>query len=165
MQARIDNPALTVPGALKAFRDLGSGAAQAGLPESTLELVRLRASQINGCSGCVDLHSRALRHAGEGDARIHMVAAWRDASYFSEAERAALALTEAATRIADRPDPVPDDVWEEAAVHYDEAGLAALVITIAAINAFNRVNAATKQVTGEWISQYVGQPRSEEQAA
>jgi len=165
MQARIDNPALVVPGALKAFQDLGKGAAQAGIPEAMLELVRLRASQINGCSGCVDLHTRTLRQLGETETRLYMVAAWRDASYFSEAERAALALTEAATRLADRPDPVPDDVWEAAAAHYDEAQLAALVITIAAINAFNRVNAATRQVTGEWISQYVPQVRADAQAA
>jgi AhpD family alkylhydroperoxidase len=165
MQARIDNPALTVPGALKALRELGSAAKQAGIPETTLELVRLRASQINGCSGCVDLHSRGLKHAGEPDARIHMVAAWRDASYFTDAERAALALAEAATRIADRPDPVPDSVWEEAAAHYDEAQLAALVVAIAAINAFNRVNAATRQITGDWVSQYVGHRDPADQAA
>jgi AhpD family alkylhydroperoxidase len=165
MQARIDNPALTVPGALKALRELGNAARHAGLPETTVELVRLRASQINGCSGCIDLHTRALKHAGESDARIHLVAAWRDASYYSEAERAALALAEAATRLADRPDAVPDDVWQEAAAHYDEAQLAALVVTIAAINAFNRINASTRQVTGEWVSQYVGQSEPAEQAA
>jgi AhpD family alkylhydroperoxidase len=125
MQARIDNPALTVPGALKALRELADAAKQAGIPETTLELVRLRASQINGCSGCVDLHSRELKHAGEPDSRIHMVAAWRDASYFTDAERAALALTEAATRIADRPDPVADNVWEEAGARDNEAQLAA----------------------------------------
>jgi AhpD family alkylhydroperoxidase len=89
MQARIDNPALTVPGALKALRELGNAAKQADIPETTLELVRLRASQINGCSSCVDLHSRELKHAGEPDARIYMVAAWRDGSYFTNAERAA----------------------------------------------------------------------------
>jgi AhpD family alkylhydroperoxidase len=165
MHARIDNPALTVPGALKALRDLAVAGNPAGIPETTLELVRLRASQINGCSGCVDLHSRGLKVAGEPDARIHMVAAWRDASYFTDAERAALALTEAATRIADRPDPVPDSVWEEAAAHYDEAQLAALVVVIAAINAFNRVNAVTRQVTGDWISQYVEQRDPAQRAA
>lgn len=165
MEARIDNPALTVPGALKAFQDLADGARQAGVPDTTLELVRLRASQINGCSGCVDLHSRALEQAGEPAARIHMVAAWRDASYFTDAERAALALAEAATRIADRPDPVPDSVWEEAAAHYDEAQLAALVVVIAAINAFNRVNVSTRQVTGDWIGRYVEQHHRAEQAA
>jgi AhpD family alkylhydroperoxidase len=156
MQARIDNPALTVPGALAAFHALAKGAGKAGVAETTLELIRLRVSQINGCSGCVDLHSRELKHAGESDARIHMVAAWRDASYFTDAERAALALAEAATRIADNPDPVTDTVWSDAEAHYSEAQLAALVITIAGINAFNRVNAATRQTTGDWVSQYVG---------
>ena len=84
-----------------------------------------------------------------------MVGAWREAPYFSDAERAALALTEAATRLADRPDPVPDEVWEEAARHYDELQLAGLVVAIAAINAFNRINAATRQITGEWVHQFI----------
>ncbi len=165
MHARIDNPALTVPGALKALQGLGNAAKQADIPETTLYLVELRASQINGCSICVDMHSRELKHAGEPDERIHTVAAWREAPYFTEAERAALALTEAATRIADRSDPVPDDVWEEAAAHYDEAQLAALVVAIAAINAFNRINAATGQVSGNWVSRLLGPGRPAEQAA
>jgi AhpD family alkylhydroperoxidase len=165
MNARMDNPALTVPGALKALRDMGDAARTAGIPETTLELVNLRASQINGCSGCVDLHSRQLRRLGEPDARVHMVAAWRDGSYFTDAERAALALAEAATRIADRPDPVPDGVWEEAAAHYDTAQLAALVIAIAGINAFNRVNVVTRQVTGDWISRFVEERGAARRAA
>jgi AhpD family alkylhydroperoxidase len=165
MQARIDNPAVTIPGAMKAFRGLADAARQAGIPEATLHLVDLRASQINGCSICVDLHSRELKHAGEPDERVHAVAAWREASYFTDAERAALELTEAATRIADRPNPVPDDVWEQAAAHYDEAQLAALVIAVAAINAFNRVNAVTGQVSGDWVGQWVGRHQPAEQAA
>ena len=120
MHARIDSPALTVPGALKALQGVGNAVKQADIPETTLYLVELRASQINGCGVCVDIHSRELKHAGEPDERINTVAAWRDVSYFTEAERAALALTEAATRLADRPDPVPDDVWDNAAHHYDE---------------------------------------------
>jgi AhpD family alkylhydroperoxidase len=151
MQARIENPAVTVPGALDAFRALGASATAAGIPDITLYLVQLRASQINGCSVCVDLHSRELEHAGERPAHIFAVAAWRESTYFDEAERAALALTEAATRLADRSDAVPDEVWDEAARHYDEAQLAALVIAIATINAFNRVNATTRQVTGRWV--------------
>ena len=115
-------------------------------------MVHLRASQINGCSVCVDIHSRELEHAGESGERIHLVAAWRETPYFSDAERAALALTEAATRLADRPDPVPDEVWEEAARHYSETQLAALVISIATINAFNRVNVTTAQPSGEWVA-------------
>jgi AhpD family alkylhydroperoxidase len=155
MQARIKNPALIIPGALEAFQNLGAVATGAGIPETTLYLVQLRASQINGCSVCVDMHSRELEHADESSERLHTVAVWRDTPYFSDAERAALALTEAATRLADRPDPVPDEVWNEAARHYTEPQLAALVVAIATINAFNRVNAATRQITGEWVGQYV----------
>ncbi len=155
MQARIENPALSVPGALEALQKLGASATTAGIPETTLYMVHLRASQINGCSVCVDIHSRELEHAGEGSERTHTVAAWREAPYFSDAERAALALTEAATRLADRPDPVPDEVWHEAARHYSEPQLAALVVAIAAINAFNRLNATTRQISGEWVTQIV----------
>ncbi len=157
MQARIKNPALTVPGALEALQKLGAAATTAGIPETTLYLVHLRASQINGCSVCVDIHSRELELAGESSERIHLVAAWRETPYFSNAERAALALTEAATRLADRPDPVPDDVWEEAARHYSEPQLAALVVAIAGINAYNRLNAATRQITGRWVAGIVEQ--------
>jgi AhpD family alkylhydroperoxidase len=155
MQARIENPALSVPGALKALQKLGASATTAGIPETTLYLVHLRASQINGCSVCVDIHSRELEHAGESSERIHTVAVWRETPYFSEPERAALALTEAATRLADRPDPVSDEVWAEAARHYAEPQLGALVVAIATINAFNRLNAATRQITGEWVAQFV----------
>lgn len=151
MQARINNPALLVPGALQAFQQLAAATATVGIPQTTLQMVELRASQINGCSGCVDIHTRALEHAGERSERIHTVAAWREAPYFSDAERAALALTEATTRLADRPDPVPDEVWDEAARHYTEPQLAALVVAIATINAYNRANVATKQITGEWV--------------
>jgi AhpD family alkylhydroperoxidase len=151
MQARIKNPAMLVPGALEAFQQLGAATAAAGIPETTLQMVELRASQINGCSGCVDIHSRALEHLGESSERIHLVAAWRDAPYFSAAERAALALTEAATRLADRPDPVTDEIWDEAARHYTEPQLAALVVAIATINAYNRANVATRQITGDWV--------------
>ncbi|HEY1687554.1 MAG TPA: carboxymuconolactone decarboxylase family protein [Solirubrobacteraceae bacterium] len=153
MQARIKNPALTVPGALEAGKSLGESAASAGIPETTLQILDLRASQINGCAVCVDIHSRALEYLGQSNERIHLVAAWREAPYFSDAERAALALTEAVTRLADRPDPVSDEVWDEAARHYDEPQLAALVVAIATINVFNRVNVATKQITGEFVDQ------------
>jgi AhpD family alkylhydroperoxidase len=149
---------MAVPGALKAMTMLGASARHAGIPETTHHLVHLRASQINGCSVCTDLHSRELERAGEPNARIFAVAAWRDAPYFSDAERAALALTEAATRLADRPDPVPDDVWEEAARHYSEQQLAALMVSIATINAWNRLLAATRQVSGDWVEQWVSQP-------
>jgi AhpD family alkylhydroperoxidase len=153
MQARIKNPALSVPGALEALKQLGASATTAGIPDTTLYMLELRASQINGCSACVDIHSRELQYAGEPSQRIHNVATWRETPYFSDAERAALALTEAATRLADRPDPVPDEVWDEAARHYTEPQLAALVVAIATINAFNRLNAATRQITGEFVDQ------------
>ena len=165
MHARIDNPALTVPGALEPLQALGNAVRQADIPATTLSLLELRASQINGCSICVDMHSHELELAGEPNHRIHAVAAWRETPYFTAAERAALALTEAATRLADRPDAVPDGVWEEAARHYDDSQLAALVIAIATINAFNRINATTRQITGDWARHWVEQYQHAEQAA
>jgi AhpD family alkylhydroperoxidase len=155
METRIEHPAQTLPGAMQALQKLELATKRAGVPEATHELLRLRAGQINGCSGCVDIHSRMLKALGEPDERIFMVGAWREASYYSEAERAALALTEAVTRIADRPDPVPDAVWTEAARHYDDDQLAALVLSIAVINTWNRLNVATRQITGEWVEQLV----------
>ena len=113
------------------------------------ELVHLRASQINGCSVCVDMHAKALRKAGESEERVFAVSAWREAPFFSDAERAALALTEALTRLADKEEPVPDAIWDAAAEHFDEAQLAALVLDIAQINVWNRLNVATRQVVGE----------------
>jgi AhpD family alkylhydroperoxidase len=165
MQPRIKNPAMLVPGALDALQELGAAARSAGVPDTTLYLIEVRASQINGCSVCLDMHSRELKAAGEPDERIFMVGAWRESPYFSEAERAALALTEATTRLADRSDPIPDEVWDAAARHYTESQLAALVVAIAAINAFNRLNAATRQITGEWVGQYLTHSQSVAQAA
>jgi AhpD family alkylhydroperoxidase len=165
MHGRIDNPALTVPGALKPLQELAGAARQADIPETTLYLVELRASQINGCGVCVDIHSRELKHAGEPDERINTVAVWRDVSYFTEAERAALALTEAATRLADRPDAVPDGVWNEAARHYDEAQLAALVLAIAAINTWNRLNVTTRQIGGDWVGEWLASSQRDREAA
>ena len=156
MQPRIENPAMTVPGAMAGLQKFSAAARHhGGVPEATLLFVALRASQINGCSVCCDMHSRELKALGEADERILTLAAWREASYFSDAERAALALTEAATRLADRSDPVPDAVWDEAARHYDEAQLASLVLAIASINAWNRINATTRQITGEWVAQLI----------
>jgi AhpD family alkylhydroperoxidase len=149
------NPVMIVPGAQKALAILSTSAHHAGIPETTFSLIHLRASQINGCSVCTDMHSRELEHAGEPAPRIFAVASWREAPYFTEAERAALALTEAMTRLADRPDSVSDEVWAEAARHYTEPQLAALVISIAAINAWNRINAATRQISGEWVAQLI----------
>ena len=150
MQARMNNIATIVPDAMRALHMLGTSAEKGGVPARTLGLVQLRASQINGCSVCVDMHPRLLRKAGETDERLFAVAAWRDAPYFTDTERAALALTEALTRLSDRADAVPDEIWDEAARHYDERGLAALIIAIATINAWNRFNVATRQVAGAW---------------
>jgi AhpD family alkylhydroperoxidase len=165
MQPRINNPAMTLPGAMAALQKLGAAARHSGVPASTLALVEVRASQINGCSVCLDMHTRQLKAAGEPDERIFMVGAWREAPYFSDAERAALALTEAATRLADRSDPVPDEVWDEAARHYDETQLAGLVVMIAAINAWNRMNAATRQITGDWVGEFINHAGPAGQAA
>ena len=151
MHARIESPALTVPGALEALQKLSDAVGQTGIPETTLSLVELRASQINGCSICVDIHSRELRIAGEPDERIFLVAAWREAPYYTDSERAALALTEAATRLADRSDAVSVELWEEVSRHYDVQQLAGLVLLIASMNAWNRINAVTRQVSGAWI--------------
>jgi AhpD family alkylhydroperoxidase len=152
MQARMNHPAFVVPAAMQALQALGKAVQDGGLPPKTLELVHLRASQINGCGVCLEGHARHLKQAGETDERLFAVAAWRDVPYFTAAERAALALTEAATRVSDRSDPVPDGVWDEAARHYEEPALAALVIAIANINAWNRLNVVTRQVAGaaEW---------------
>jgi AhpD family alkylhydroperoxidase len=142
------NPAMIVPEALQALLALGASAKKGGVPSTTLDLVHLRASQINGCSFCVDMHARGLKKAGEADERLFAVAVWRDSPCFTDAERAALALTEAATRLSDRPDPVPDEIWDEAARHYQEPALAALILSIALINAWNRINVTTRQVAG-----------------
>lgn len=158
LQPRMNNPVMTVPGAMQALQKLAAAARRAGVPATTLYLIEVRASQINGCSVCLDMHSREMKAAGEPDERIFMVGAWREAPYFSDAERAALALTEAATRLADRSDPIPDEVWEEAARHYDESELAGLVVAISAINAWNRINAATRQITGEWVDDWISRP-------
>lgn len=161
MQARLKNPALINPEAMQALYALSKSTEKRGVPERTLGLVQLRASQINGCSVCLDMHARMMKKIGETDERLFAVAGWRDAPYFTDAERAALALTEAATRLSDRSDPVPDEVWEEAARHYDEQALAALVIAIAAINVWNRLNVATRQVAGEWVKSQEARSRME----
>jgi AhpD family alkylhydroperoxidase len=165
MEPRMKNPVMIVPGAMEALQKLGAAARKAGVPATTLYLVEMRASQINGCSVCLDMHTRELKAEGESDERILMVGAWRESPYYSDAERAALALTEAATRLADRSDPVPDEVWEEAARHYDETELAGLVLAIAGINAWNRINASTRQITGEWVEQWISRPEPAGQAA
>ncbi len=155
MQSRIKSPALTLPNALEALQTLHKSAENAGVPRTTLELLHLRVGQINGCSVCVDMHSRALKKLAETDARIFALAAWREAPYYTDAERAALALAEATTRLSDRADAVTDEVWQEAARHFSEAALGALVMTIPPATLWNRLNAATRQIAGEWVAQYV----------
>ena len=149
MQARMNHPAMVVPDAMKVLQSLGD-VTKKGLPEKLLELVHLRASQINGCSVCVDMHPKIAKKVGETDERLFCVAAWRDAPYFTEGERAALALTEALTRISDRADPVPDAIWNEADKHFDEQELATLILAIASINVWNRLNVAVRQPVGAW---------------
>ena len=151
MQARMKNPAMVVPGALDALMALGAIVKKEGpVPAKTLSLMHLRASQINGCSFCVDMHARELAKADETTERLFAVAAWREAPYFTDAERAALALTEAATRLSDRGDAVPDEVWNETAKYYDEAALGMLILNIAMINFWNRLNVPIRQPAGAW---------------
>jgi len=149
MTARMTNPAFAVDGAMDALNAMAKSVSRARLPVQR-ELLHLRASQINGCSVCVDMHAKGARQAGESEERVFAVGAWRETSYFSDAERAALELTEALTRIADRPDPVPDEIWDAAAEHFDETQLGALVLDIGTINLWNRLNVATKQVAGAY---------------
>lgn len=148
MEARMKNPAALLPGAWQAVQAISEAAQKGGVPPATMGLVHLRVSQINGCSPCVHSGSISAKKAGESDERIAGVAAWRDTPFYSEAERAALSLAESETRLADRPEPVPDEIWDEAARHYDEKQLAALVLWIATTNIFNRLNVTTRQVAG-----------------
>jgi AhpD family alkylhydroperoxidase len=141
---------MLLPEAMQALMTLGKSIEHGPVPRSTLELVHLRASQINGCSVCLEMHARGARRSGETDERLFTVAAWRDSPHFTDAERAALALTEAVTRLNDRSDAVPDAVWEEATRHYDEPSLATLILSIALINVWNRLNVTTRQVAGQW---------------
>lgn len=149
MQARMNNPMMVIPEVMPALMALAKATKQGGVPSKTLNLINLRISQINGSSVCVDMHSREARKAADTDDRLFAVSAWREAPCFSDSERAALALSESVTRLSDRTDPVSDDVWDEAARHFDEQALATLVLNIGMVNFGNRVNAATKQVVGE----------------
>ena len=147
---RMNSIPKVVPEAMHALYALKKSAATGGVPPQLFTLIEISASQINGCSFCVDMHARELKKQGETDERLFAVAAWRDAPYFTDAERAALALTEAVTRLSDREDPVSDAVWEEAARHYDERALASLIIVIGNINVWNRFNVSTRQLAGTW---------------
>ena len=151
MHARMSNPAMILPDAMQTLQALSKSVEKGGVPQRTLDLAHLRASQINGCAVCLDAGSRGAKQAGETDERLFAVAGWRDAPYFTDAERAALSLTEAVTRLSDRADPIPDAIWDEATRHYDEQGLAALIFSIATTNLFNRLNVTTRQMAGCWL--------------
>ena len=148
MQARMKNPAELLPDAMTALKALAPPAYKGGVAPQTLGLVHLRASQINGCGACVDGGVKHAKKAGETDERLFAVSAWREAPYFTNAERAALALSESMTRLSDT-DGVPDAVWDEAARHYDEKALAALVLWIGTTNLYNRLNVTTRQPAGK----------------
>ena len=150
MEARMTHPVFLVPAALEALTAYSHAGAGLGVPTETIEMINLRASQINGCSVCVQLHSAALKKEGTSDERLYAVAAWRDAPYFTDAERAALELAEAMTRVADRGDPVSDELWSSLTTHYDERQITALMIAITGVNVWNRLNAATRQPAGAW---------------
>jgi AhpD family alkylhydroperoxidase len=147
MEARMKNPAMVLGDAMKGIQYLYKAMHQGGVPATTLELVHMRASQINGCCACVSAGVESARKVGEAIDRLVLVTAWRETDAFTDAERAALALTEA-TRLADRADPVPDEIWQEATHHYDENGLAAIILMIATTNMFNRINATIKEPAG-----------------
>ena len=147
MQPRL-NFATALPDSTAAIKSLIAPAWQAGVPSKTLHLVHLRVSQINGCAVCLHGGAKQAKQHGESDERLFAVAGWRDAPYYSEAERAALALAECVTRLSDREDPVPDAVWKEAARHFDEKELSGLLLWIATANLFNRLNVPTRQVAG-----------------
>ena len=148
MEARLKNPAAVLPDAMGPLMALAKVTMNGKIPARTLGLVHVRVSQINGCGVCLDMHQKQDRKSAEPDDRLLVLSGWRDAPYFTDAERAALALAEAETRLADRADPVPDDVWNKAARHYDEKALAELVLHIAIVNVWNRVNVTTRQVAG-----------------
>ncbi|MGC9540146.1 carboxymuconolactone decarboxylase family protein [Streptomyces sp. UG1] len=151
MDARLDfftNP--TTAKALKQLMSAGRTIKESALPAATQELVALRVSQINGCAACIDMHTKEAAAAGESPVRLHLVAAWREATVFTEAERAALELAEAGTRVAESADGVSDEVWARAARHFDEEQLGALLMQIAFMNMANRMNIITRQPAGAY---------------
>ncbi|MER6467391.1 carboxymuconolactone decarboxylase family protein [Streptomyces collinus] len=151
MDARLNLFANPVAGKFMRYvNSAGKAVGDSALPAATQELVKIRASQINGCGFCTDMHTKDAAHAGETSVRLNLVAAWREATVFTDAERAALELTEQGTRIADAAGGVTDEAWANAAKHYDEDQLAALVSLIALINAYNRLNVIVQQPAGDY---------------
>jgi len=150
MEARMKNPATIIPAAIQPIQELMKAAQSQGLPHELMEMIHLRVSQINGCSFCVDAGLKSLRKLGESDERIGLVTAWREAPYYTDTERAALELAEASTRLADHADAVSDEVWNNAADHFDEQQLASILLMIAVTNLFNRLNAPIRQIAGSW---------------
>ncbi|MEO6083431.1 MAG: carboxymuconolactone decarboxylase family protein [Umezawaea sp.] len=151
MDARLNYLASPLAGKfIKHMHAANKAVADSGLPASTLELVAIRASQINGCAPCLDMHTKEAAHAGETSVRLNLVAVWRETTVFTEAERAALELTEQGTRIADAGVGVTDEVWAAAAKHYDDDQLLALVAHIAFMNAANRLNVMVRQPAGDY---------------
>lgn len=150
MEARMKNPALVLRETLPAIQQMNAAIKVDSLPEEIFELAHLRASQINGCSVCIELDASKVELSREAIKRTMAVAGWRDSPHFTDAERAALALTEAMTRLSDREDPVPDEIWDNAARHFDEEALAALIMSVAMTNFYNRLNVTTRQVAGSW---------------
>jgi len=148
MTGRMKNPAMVLPDAMTGVQNIYKAMHKGGAPATTLELVHLRASQINGCSPCVDSGVKSARRNGETDERLFQVVAWRESDLFTDAERAALAMTEAATRLADRPDAVTDEIWDEAADHFDEQQLASILLMIGLTNFFNRINTTIREPAG-----------------
>jgi AhpD family alkylhydroperoxidase len=151
MEARLDYNSSPLTGKFgKYINSAGAVVTQSSLPAATQELVKIRASQINGCGACTDMHTKDAAHAGETSTRLNLVAAWREATVFTEAERAALELTEQGTRIADAAGGVTDEDWQTATKYYDDDQLAALVCLIALINTYNRLNVITRQPAGDY---------------
>jgi len=148
MTARMKNPALILTDAMTGIGHLYKAMHSGGAPQATLELVHLRASQINGCSACVSAGTESARKAGVADEKLFQLAAWAESDLYDDGERAALALTEAATRLADRSVPVPDHIWDAVADHYDEAALSAIILMIATTNMFNRINTIVREPAG-----------------
>ena len=150
MDARLNFYENKVGAKFSKYINSGKAISESTLPATTEELVKIRASQINGCSLCTDMHTKDAAHAGETSVRLNLVAAWREAKVFTEAERAALELTEEGTRLADAPGGVSDEVWDYTRKHYDDDQLAALVSLIALINTYNRMNVIIRQPAGDY---------------